>query len=638
MFEKFYDAAAVAAALTPRDVYLPFPKCGEPNTLTAEQKSAMIAAGEKYLDYGWPIGTAMDYMTSSRTGNRRLYEGSEYRERRNALAALLDAEYAENKGRFIPQIINGVWAIMDEASWVPPAHNAEWYIRHTTRVEVVRDGNWELPNFDDPTIIDLFAGGTAGLLAHAYYLFKEQVDAVTPLVFRRLEKVMEERIFKPFMENAYWWTGLWYYDPPNNWNPWILSNILSCYGYMCADEEKRAAGIARACVMLDKFLGGYDSDGGCDEGPSYWGVAGASLCDCLCELSALLGESFDGCFAEPLVQNIGRYIYKAHIAGEYFTNYADAPKHFRASCDLIYRYGKMIDDDNMVRLGVALYNLYKDLDGSKNDAAMLDTHRYYRHMHSMLGEAKIAAEENRGFPLVEDTYMDGVQQISARQTGGSTEGMYLGAKFGTNAESHNHNDVGTFVLYSDGQPVIVDIGSGEYNAKTFSAQRYEVPQMGSPHHNVPLINGVPQEVGEEHNAKDVAYTCENGVTTFGADISPAYLPAAGVNSWRRTFTFNRSEKTVTISDEAEFAGEKNFAETMFIVPVEPVIDGSTVTIAVEGARPVVLTGEGVRFTAEEVDLTYDPRLTENWNGKVWRVKAAAECVETLRQTFTVQQK
>ena len=51
MFEKFYDAAAVAAALTPRDAYLPFPKCGEPNTLTEEQKAGMIAAGEKYLDY-----------------------------------------------------------------------------------------------------------------------------------------------------------------------------------------------------------------------------------------------------------------------------------------------------------------------------------------------------------------------------------------------------------------------------------------------------------------------------------------------------------------------------------------------------------------------------------------------------------
>ncbi len=638
MFEKFYAAEAVAAVLTPRDEYLPFPKCGEPNTLTDDQKQKMVAGGEKYLDYTWPIGTAMDYMESIRTGNRQLYEGGVYRERRNALAALLDAEYAENKGRFLPAIINGIWAIMDEATWVPPGHNAEWYIRHTTRVEFVREGHFELPNFDDPIVIDLFAGGTAGMLAHAYYLFKKQVDAISPLVFRRLELVLEERIFKPFMENAYWWTGLWYYDPPNNWNPWILSNILSCYGYVCGDEEKRAAGIARACVMLDKFLGGYDADGGCDEGPSYWGVAGASLCDCLCELGDLLGEAFGGCFEEPLVQNIGRYIYKAHIAGPYFTNYADAPKQFRASSDLIWRYGRMIGDENMVNLGVALYNYYKAQDDGGADAVMLDTHRYYRHMHAILGEAALAAAENKGFPLVEDTYMDGVQQISARQAGGSECGLYLGAKFGTNGESHNHNDIGNFVLYSDGQPVIVDIGSGQYNGKTFSAQRYEVPQMGSPHHNVPMINGVPQEVGKEHCGKNVSYACGGGKTVFSADIAGAYTEAAGVESWQRTFTFARAEKTVSVADEAVFTGEKNSCDTMFIVPVEPEICGNAVTVAVENARPVVLAGEGVTFTAEKVDLTYDPNLNKFWNGAVWRVKAAAECGKTHKQVFTVTQK
>ena len=136
----------------------------------------------------------------------------------------------------------------------------------------------------------------------------------------------------------------------------------------------------------------------------------------------------------------------------------------------------------------------------------------------------------------------------------------------------------------------------------------------------------------------MTYSCENGVTVFGGNLAGVYGEEAGVTAWQRTFTFNRGAETVTICDEAAFAGEKNFTETMFIIPTEPAVSENSVTITVPDARPVVLTGEGVRFTAEEVDLTYDPRLTENWNGKVWRVKAAAECGETLRQTFTVWQK
>ena len=47
-------------------------------------------------------------------------------------------------------------------------------------------------------------------------------------------------------------------------------------------------------------------------------------------------------------------------------------------------------------------------------------------------------------------------------------GMILVAKGGHNGESHNHNDVGSFMLYVDGEPVILDAGNMTYTAKTFS--------------------------------------------------------------------------------------------------------------------------------------------------------------------------
>ncbi len=252
LFENYYSPENVAKTLVPQTAFAPYPKSGEPNTLTDAQKKTMIAAGEEYLGYGWPVATAMDYTKFIYGGTRVPYEMTNYANRRRALAYLVDAEYAEQKGRFIEDIINGVWAIMDEATWVVPAHN---------------DGH-ELPDFDKPAIIDLFSAGTAGMMADIYYLFKEQIDAVSPLILRRLEIVMEERIFAPFMQNLYWWSGS-AGRKTNNWNPWILSNILTCFGLMCKDEPRRAAAVARCAWMLDNFLGEYTIDGGCDEGPSY---------------------------------------------------------------------------------------------------------------------------------------------------------------------------------------------------------------------------------------------------------------------------------------------------------------------------------------------------------------------------------
>ena len=636
LFKKFYSPENVAKVLVPQSAFAPYPRCGEENTLTAAQKQAMITAGEAYLGYDWPVATAMQYTKFVTEGTREPYEMANYRYRRVALATLMDAEYAEAKGRFIPDIINGIWAIMDEATWVVPAHNDRRM----------------LPDFDEEIIIDLFAAGTAGLLSNAYYLFKTQIDAVSPLVLRRLELVMEERIFAPYMQNLYRWSGLGD-RKTNNWNPWILSNILTCFGLVCKDDRRRAEAVARCLWMLDYFLGVYTIDGGCDEGPSYWGAAGAALFDCLCLVGDLTAGALDIFFDELLVKNIGRYIYRAHIAGPYFTNYADAPKNFRASCDLIYRYGKKIKDQHMMDLGIALYHLYEEMDKTEKDPKGMhgNVHHHYRHMVANLSLAELASAPNNGFPLLENVFIDGIQLIAERQTGGTTDGLYLSAKGGHNNESHNHNDVGSFILYSDGQPAIVDIGSGLYNAFTFSEKRYEIPQMQSSYHNLPEINGCMQQVsggryvkkrpennGRELAAENVSYKNENGITVFSEDISGLYPKAAGVNAWQRTFTFDRAAAAVTILDEAVFTGEKNVTDTMFIVPVAPVIENNTVTVPVPGARPVVIAGEGVTFAAEEVDLTYDKNLNLYWGGHVWRIKATAETGTALQQTFTITQK
>ena len=85
----------------------------------------------------------------------------------------------------------------------------------------------------------------------------------------------------------------------------------------------------------------------------------------------------------------------------------------------------------------------------------------------------------------------------------SAAGLTLAVKGGHNGEHHNHNDVGSFVVASDGVPVIVDAGRPTYTAQTFGPDRYAIWTMQSGWHNVPVIGGREQLPGAAHAARDV---------------------------------------------------------------------------------------------------------------------------------------
>src|SRR5512142_2657979 len=108
--------------------------------------------------------------------------------------------------------------------------------------------------------------------------------------------------------------------------------------------------------------------------------------------------------------------------------------------------------------------------------------------------------------------------MAARRKEGSAEGLYLAAQGGHNAESHNHNDVGNFIVFAGGKPVVIDIGVETYTAKTFSARRYEIWTMQSAYHNLPTIGGAMQQAGREYQARDVRYQADDRAAEMSLDI------------------------------------------------------------------------------------------------------------------------
>ena len=110
----------------------------------------------------------------------------------------------------------------------------------------------------------------------------------------------------------------------------------------------------------------------------------------------------------------------------------------------------------------------------------------------------------------------------------------LAAQAGNNGKSHNHNDVGNFLVYADGMPAIIDVGVETYTAKTFSPQRYEIWTMQSAYHNCPTIDGVMQSPGSQFAATNVSHHADDHAAELHLDLAKAYPPEAHLASWNRT--------------------------------------------------------------------------------------------------------
>ncbi|MCY1719021.1 heparinase II/III family protein [Prolixibacteraceae bacterium Z1-6] len=493
------------------------------NSLPASVRKQYISEGEKYLDYDWPVVKATDYLEIIRSGDRR--QGA-YSAPRAALMASVMAELAEGKGRFIDQIINGVWYYSEQTWWGWSAH---------------LPSPKGLPDIKDPSI-DLGVGEIANILSWTWFLFKDEFDKIHPLISTRLKDEIMYKAVTPYYERSdFWWQGLDGSRDVNNWNPWTNHNMLTAILIMEDDQNKKVAGVTKLVKSLDQFINVYPNDGGCDEGPSYWGRAGASLYQNLDLLKRATKGRFD-VYDNQLIKNMGSYIYKAYIAYPYFINFADADATTGSRPQIIYSYGKDIGDNIMQEFGAFLakkQNWGSDAPGGKIDEQL---------MQLMLFDEidKVPGKE----ALVGDFWLPETQVAGARDQAGSSEGFFFAAKGGHNAESHNHNDLGTCVLYFNGKPCLVDIGRETYTAKTFSSRRYEIWTMQSGYHQLPKINGVDQKEGRKFEARNSTFSADSKKAVFSTEIAGAYPEEAKVKKWTRSYRLDRG-KQFTISDSYE---------------------------------------------------------------------------------------
>lgn len=558
-----------------------------------------IRLGEQYLQYAYPSLSATDYMDFTRTGNRTRFE-DKFFARRQALCALTLAECVECRGRFTDDILNGVFAICEESGWQLPAHNS--YIRDTPQLP--------LPDASAP-VLDLFACETGAVLAAVSYLLQDELNAVSPAIVSRIRYELNRRIFEPYLKAHFWWMGDGE-QPMNNWTIWCTQNVLLSVFLTDTDQSLRSKVFLKSCRSADYFLDEYGEDGCCDEGAQYYRHAGLCLFHVTEILNSITGGAFASLYEMPKIQNIASYILNVHVGGSYYINFADcSPVAGRAGVRE-YLFAKRIGNDNMM-----LFSAGDFLDGGRDSLLMpQENNLYYRLLNGFTAkEIAQYARSHARTVLHPDVFYKSVGLFLARDNA-----LCMAVKAGDNADSHNHNDTGSFIVYKNGIPLLIDVGVESYTQKTFSPQRYEIWTMQSAYHNLPTVNGVMQKDGEAYRAKDVSFCMEEALCEISMDIANAYPQEAGLLSYRRTATLHKGKKIVIrdcFSLREGFAPSSVVLSLMTYEKPLPQEKELSVFFTVGNAGTLSLSG-GNLLSVEEIPVT-DPRLQTAWSHPLYRI-------------------
>ena len=376
------------------------------------------------------------------------------------------------------------------------------------------------------------------------------------------------------------------------------------------DPDKLAQGVHRTMVSVDKFINYNHVNGACEEGPSYWGHAAAKMYDHLHILYYATNSELS-IFNEPAIKNLGKYVCISYIRDGWVVNFADASAKGGGDKDVIFRYGKAVGSQEMQKFAVYLRSRdrNKGYSGGVRDIFRnLENLVFYNELAKTSPE--IPKTSFSWYPQTEFCYMR------------NSSGFFLAAKDGYNNESHNHNDAGSLLLYFNNKPVFIEVGAGTYTRQTFSNERFSIWTMQSDYHNLPLINGKPQDNSAQYRSKNVIF--DEKKLRFSVDISGGCDSDAAINSWIRSYSM-ATQGEVIIENVFNLAKAIEPNQVNFITHAQPdiSIDG-VVKLLVDGNK-VQLTCDKKRFTpASETIKLDDTRLSNIWGYEIYRISLTAK--------------
>ncbi|MDT0268536.1 heparinase II/III family protein [Streptomyces sp. DSM 44915] len=490
----------------------------------------------------------------------------EYFARRRRLTDLALAAVARPDGS-TAALADTVWAICDEYSWALPAHLAELLA--------------PAPAVPHDRQIDLFAAETGFALAEISALLPERL---APLVAERAAAETRRRVLDPYLRLPpfAWESG------HTNWTSVCAAGVGTAALHLLdpvAEADELLEITVRVLAAMGRFLDGFGADGVCLEGLDYWAYGFGFFVAYAEALRRYTGGALDP-LADPsgLVERIALFPQRVFLGGSAVAAFSDASPHGSRDPGLAaflrHRFPAVTPPDEATRTADPV-----DHCGRWGPA-----------LRSLVWATRHAGGAAEAAPAGPDPggYLPDAQWLVSRQRAAGGE-VALAAKGGHNEEPHNHNDLGSFVLVRDGEPLLAELGAGHYTRDYFGPKRYDILCNGSQGHSLPLVNGVGQESSARAVAEVLLAEHAPALARLRLEIGAAY-PVPGLASLVRNLTF--ADGVLTVRDAFAGAGP--------LAVVERFVSFHRPTLTAPGRAE--LRGERAALA-----LRYDP---ERWRATV----------------------
>lgn len=539
MLEQYTDLKKLSKMLLSRQDYKPFPKYEDREGWAKidpfyKDNYTKPEFKKRVLEYDTTALTATAYMERYRTDGKGNGAWSHITgPRRDYLFDAVIAECIEGKGEYIDKIIDLVWAICEETSWVIPGHINHMHNHMFTGV--LKNA---LPDVTEKNFFCIYAACCATALGWTYYFLKDRLDEESPLIAKRIKYEIYQRIIIPFMTHEdLTWFGF-HGHAINNWNPWIMENIIPACLFVISDEEERVEFMSRALEKFDIYLNHSPEDGASDEGPGYWNVGGCAALDIFEIIRDVTNGKID-MFKVPYAKNAAEYIANANMTGDLYANFADSGMKNSVSFN-VYRYAKLCNSEYLL-------SFLRTKPSVKNKYPVAIT-TSYRSLKCLFEDYTGVDNLQPGVFVHKDVWLPDAQHLYVRST---DETASLAVKGGNNNESHNHNDLGNFIYVVNGEPAIYDLGGPRYDAKAFSLYRYDYWIAQSTAHNCVRIGDFQQHDGSMYQAEEISHNLGEDSVQLTLDLTFGYERKARLINYERSFDFDKKTGELIITDDIQ---------------------------------------------------------------------------------------
>jgi hypothetical protein len=301
-------------------------------------------------------------------------------------------------------------------------------------------------------------------------------------------------------------------------------------------------------------------------------------------------------------------------------NFADAHARYTPEAGILFRYGQAVRSENLMAFAAGL-PIKPYLSRSRPEYVFM------RQLPNLFIRDELVSCD-KPFEPSPFVALEDLETAYIRQGTDTGDGFYLAVNGGYNAESHNHNDVGNFLVFLDGEPLLIDTGVGTYTSKTFSEQRYEIWSMQSSYHNLPDINGQAQPHMIQWRSSFFRAENTPAEATVEVGLETAYPEAANLESYRRVLRFDREQERIILTEDMAFRDgnpEAGGNRVDFHIMTQHVPSAGTEPGQLLLSHPETGVNRAVVAYPPDLDVVVtrivleDPRMAESWGDTLYRV-------------------